>query len=193
MAGHATPQAVFDAAQAAMAQGDWDAFFECVDEADLKKIAGNGLRGLPNLPAARTELEALCQAHGFPLAALEQAMAVVVPSAERVLKAPPEQRLAESLRHKTVVEALDDALLAGLKQVTNLPAFTAGLERTMRAHVGGGSVSSTWFQGERLEQLKVDGAKATGVRILARGQQMPLAFKKTKHGWRVKLLGRVKL
>lgn len=188
-----SPDDVFSAAQQAMSKGDWDTFFRCVDATDLPTLASNSLKGLALLPAAREGLETLCAEQSFPLSDLRGELSRFAASAARVMQAAPGAQRQESLRHRDVVHGLEHFIRDAVKAVKDPPGFTAALERLMRAHRGGGSVSSSWFQGERLEQVQVKGARASGVRRMASGAELPLVFKKTKQGWRVKLLGRVRL
>lgn len=187
-----TPESVFATAQEAMERGDWETFFDCLDRRDLLRLAGMafGLAG-----GAR-----LCMEHGIPAEALgrvealardinESGRAMVREAGGSPGAATAQSDLLErSLRHRDLLGAHQKAVETCLKSVTNLASFTAGAERLKRATLGGGSVSSTLFVGERLCDVSVNGQKATGVRRMQRGWTEPIAFVKKKGQWYIRFL-----
>ena len=59
----------------------------------------------------------------------------------------------------------------------------------MRSSVGGGSVARDLLRGERLTDLQVEGAAATGIRRNGADAQ-PVEFRRRRDGWRIKILVR---
>jgi hypothetical protein len=55
MSRRSTPQEAFDAARSAMERQDWDAFYACLDPADVRRVVKNGL----NRPGRDPELETI--------------------------------------------------------------------------------------------------------------------------------------
>jgi hypothetical protein len=86
------------------------------------------------------------------------------------------------------VKGLDDVIKTCLGSVKDLAAFTAGGERLKRERMGGGSVSSTLFVGDRLTDVAVEGNRAKGTRLLKGGAKEPIVFVRKKGLWYVKRL-----
>lgn len=183
-----TPQAAFEAAQGAMARGDWEGFFACLHRTDLLRLGAVALAGLSH-PGLEAPLRALCLEHGLPPADLE-GLARQAPelqaSAAAVLASPADR--ARSLRHRDLVKAQAREREAALKHLTDLAGFNARAERLKRQVLGGGSVSSTLFVGETLHEVVVRGERATGLRRAPRGAGVPVGFARTRGEWCVQLL-----
>lgn len=178
-----SPQAVFATAQAAIARGDWEAFFACLDQTELLRIAKNGVGFLAASPP-EPATQALCATHGFPLAAVRARGQRIVDSAN-AMRGPSTRE--QSLRHKDLVDEYTDGIEKGLKTLPDLAAFTAGVERWMRSGGGGGSVSSRLLVDETLHELVVEGKKARGKRRLAGASVEDIAFVQKRDGWRIRL------
>lgn len=185
-----SPTAVFARAQRAMAAGDWDAFFACLDTADLRRLASMVI----TLACDGEAFSAVCRDHGVSARSLDgirRARAAIVASAASVLDpaphASPAERAADSLRHRDLVTALDARLANALGEVSDLPAFVAASERFRRATSGGGSVSSSLFLDEQLVDLVVSGRRARAVRRRPVGADDPIAFVLRRNGWRIRL------
>ena len=186
----ADPQAVFARAQAAIARGDWETFFGCLDRTELLVIAGNSVKlltGVPPPPAS--PIRALFVQHAFPLDTLEADGRAIVQSAGAMQSRPaaPAEMRQQSLRHRELVDRYRDTLEAGLKAVGDLAGFTAALERAMRSASGGGSVSSRLFVGETLSNLVIEGNNARGKRQLAGGHTEDIAFVQKKGDWYIRI------
>ena len=185
---HNFPHEVFQAAQQAMARGDWEAFFACLHRTDLIRLGALALGGLGH-PSLGRPLMALCLECGVPASereALQRLGAQLEASARAVLADPGSRE--RSLCHRDLVKGRERALEAAVKRIGNLAAFNARAERLKRDVMGGGSVSSSMFQGEALHDVAVEGDRATGVRRRADCHEMPVAFARWKGGWTVKLL-----
>lgn len=178
-----SPQAVFATAQAAIARGDWETFFACLDQTELLRIAKNGvgflLAGPPDPAVA-----ALCATHRFPLDDARARGQRIVDSA-KAMRGPSTRE--QPMRHKDLVDDYSDGIEKGLKALPDLAGFTAGLERHMRSGGGGGSVSSRLLVGETLRDMVVEGTKARGKRQLGGGAVEDIAFVQKKDGWSIRL------
>jgi hypothetical protein len=185
-----SPDAVFARAQDALARGDWEAFFACLDRTELLVIARNSAKALAATPAdPASPTAALFAAHGFPLDLLRARGQEIIDSARAMLDDPTPlaARMEQSLRHHELVKRYDETLESGLRGVTDLAAFTAGLERAMRAAAGGGSVSARLFADETLTDLVIEGSKARGRRRRPDGGHEEIAFVKKKRDWYIRL------
>ena len=191
-----SPATVFDDARAAMERGDWNAFFACLDRDALVRIAENSFKGLINRDTAW--LRALCAEFSFPadvidrLQGVEQTMARL---AEEKLKLAfsatmPANAAEILLGHRHAFREYEKILTRALKSVPDLPAFTAALERRMRAVVGGGSISATMFVGETLEDVVVEGKKAWATRRMSEGWTEDIGFVEKGGAWYIKILAR---
>jgi hypothetical protein len=199
-----TPEETFATAREAMASGRWEEFFACLDPGDLRRVARNGLVRL----GRDARIAELCREAGVPAEPLAGAKALAARIAEAARSAlggqgPPSDLSALLEAHKKALETI--TLSAG-----DLPALTAALERHLRATTGGGSISSTLFVDEELEEVRVEGNRATGRRRRAvrggeaqsgegrsgatkgaeGGPTEPIGFQKRKGGWRICLLAR---
>jgi hypothetical protein len=94
--------------------------------------------------------------------------------------------VADSIRHKAVVDEYRAALKNIAKLVPNLHGFTADLEIALRQDSGSGSVSPKLFVDEVLETVTTDGRRARGVRRLAGGTTEEVGFVRRGEGWFIK-------
>jgi hypothetical protein len=81
-------------------------------------------------------------------------------------------------------------LKAAIKQVKDPAELLGHLEAEVGIRLGRRSFSSRLFQNEKLEDVVVDGKKATARRVHADGSMDAVAFALTKEGWRISLVGR---
>jgi hypothetical protein len=171
-----------------MERGDWETFFACLDRTELLVIARNSVGLLAAVThEAASPVGALFARHAFPLDALRARGRDILDSAQRMRSmAPPASVRETSLRHQRLVKSYRETLDAGLKAVSDLAAFTAGLERAVRSG-GGGSVSTRLLVGETLEEVVVDDQKARGTRRLSGGGSEPIAFVRKKGEWYIRL------
>ena len=180
-----TPEEAFAAAQAAMERQDWGAFFACLDPGDVRRVAKNGLNRL----GRDRELEALCRQAGVEQPLLDAVKGLAMRMA-RAAQATLGGGADESLALKGLVEAHRKALDGLTKAVTDIAALAAAIERHLRATVGGGSVSSSYFVGDTLEGVRVDGNVAWGTRRTARGASESVGFVQREGEWQVRLFAR---
>ncbi len=194
------PQAVFREAQEAIKQGDWETFFSCLDRNDLLKIAENSFNFLFNRSGETTPaLVALCSEHSFPIETVE-ALRIrarkITESAKSRLNiggatsgsaTDIENQRQNSLRHRALVLDYNKCLKDALKSVPNLAAYTAALERQMRAIAGGGSVSSRLFVDETLHDVVVDGKRAWATRRGKGDWAEDIGFVQKRAIWYIKL------
>lgn len=180
-----TPQEAFDAARAAMERQDWDAFFACLDPGDVRRVVGNGLNRLGRDP----QLDEICIEAGVDPALL----APVKDLASRMARAA-EATLGGGADATLVLKGIVDAHRRGVDAVAraarDITALAAAIERHLRATTGGGSVSSSYFVGDTLEEVKVDGNLAWGTRRTAQGATESLGFVQRKGEWHVRLFAR---
>ena len=193
-----TPEEAFAEARAAMERGDWEGVFACLDPSVVARIAENGVaRFLVGGETAADAFTALCGEHAVPepmilaLRALleriaESARASVVPAA----RSDPGAMLAQSLRHKQIVDEYRKALKDTLKAVPDLPRFTAALERALRAAGGGGSVSSKLFVDEVLDDVTIAGSAAWATRRTSAGHAEDVGFVRRKGVWSIRLFAK---
>jgi hypothetical protein len=184
---HTTPQAAFDAAQEALARGDWEGFFACLHRTDLLRLGSVKLAGLGH-PELAEPLRALCLECGLPpedVEGLARQAEALQASAAAVLASPTDR--PRSLRHRDLVKAQARERDAALRRFPELARFNARAERLMRQALGGGSVSATLFLGETLHQLVVVGERATALRRVPGGADLPVAFTRTRGTWCVQL------
>jgi hypothetical protein len=154
-----------------MERGDWETFFACLDRTELLVIARNSVGLLAAVThEAASPVGALFARHAFPLDALRARGRDILDSAQRMRSmAPPASVRETSLRHQRLVKSYRETLDAGLKAVSDLAAFTAGLERAV------------------LEEVVVDDQKARGTRRLSGGGSEPIAFVRKKGEWYIRL------
>jgi hypothetical protein len=191
-----SPAAVFTDARAAMERGDWNAFFACLDRDSLVRIAENSFKGLINRDTAG--LQALCAEFSFPADAIDRLRSVertMARLAEEIVKmrfsaAMPVNAAEIMLGHRQSVGEYEKILTRALKSVPDLPAFTAALERRMRAVVGGGSISSEMFVGETLEDVVVEGRNAWATRRMGESWTEDVGFVEKGGAWYIKILAR---
>lgn len=172
-------------AQSALAVGDLAVAFACFDRSDVMKIAGNSVRALS---VADADADELFDRFGFgtlsELRDLTDRMAV---SAASLNEDPSSYDPAV---HRQMTKDYDAAIKDGFRGVADLPDFTAAMEERMREVMGGGSVSTSLFAGEMLEDVEVDGRKAWATRS-ERGQAIDdIGFVRTRDGWKIKLFAR---
>ena len=191
-----TPELVFAIAQEAMGRGDWEEFFECLDQRDLLRLAPMVF----DVPGGAS----LCLEYGIPADALKHIETLIQDineSGRAMLRrregipnssAIQSDLLEHSARHQGLIVAFHKAMEECLKFVPNLASFTAKAERLKRAASGGGSVSSTLFAGESLCDLKVRGWKASGVRRRQGGSLEPIAFVQKKGRWYIRLFSKTR-
>jgi hypothetical protein len=182
---HGTPEAAFASAQSAMAAGDLAAVFVCFDRGDLTKIAGNSVRALS---AADPDVAELCDRFGFgTLGELRELTERMAASAALVTD---DRASYDPVAHRQLVKDYEAAIKNGLRDVADLPGFTAAMEDRMRRVLGGGSISSSLFGGETLAGVVVDGKKAWATRT-ERGREVEdVGFVLTRDGWKIKLFAR---
>lgn len=192
-----TPEEVFAEARAAVARGDWDGFFQCLDRDDLLRIAENGVtRFLAGGEATADTFSAVCAEHGVPdglISGLRTRVQQVAESARASVthaRSDPATMLQQSHRHKLVVDEYQKAVKDTLTAVADLPSFAAALERAMRAVVGSGSVSSRLLVDDTLEAVSTAGSKAWGTRRTADGHPEDIGFVRRKGVWYIRLLAK---
>lgn len=191
-----SPVEVFTNAREAMERGDWTAFFACLDRDSLVRIAENSFKGLINQDTVG--LQALCAEFSFPLDVIDRLRGVertMARLAEEIVKmtlsaALPPNAGEIMLGHRQSLGEYEKILTHALKSVPDLPAFTAALERRMRAVVGGGSISSEMFVGEVLEDVIVEGKKAWGTRRMSESWTEDVGFVEKGGAWYIKILAR---
>jgi hypothetical protein len=189
-----TPEETFAEARAAMERGDWENVFACLDPADVARIARNTFaRFLVAGGAAGDAFLQICARYGISEATLAdlRARGRAIGDSARVPIAPAGPAMLEqSRRHQQLVQAYQQAQEDALAAVPDLPAFTGALERAVRADGSGGSVSSTLFVGETLEQVSIEGAKAWATRRMAGPATEEVGFVRRKTGWYIRLFAR---
>jgi hypothetical protein len=176
-----TPEEVFRSAQDAMARGDYEAFFQCIDRNDLARIVDNSMKLFLNLRTGpqMDEFKALCARHGI----LAEQIDHIVQQGERIMESAhamttvrdfraltPDQAQAfmeRSRKHRDLVKEYDVLLKSALKSAGNLALLTAGLERMQRARSDSGSVSTRIVHRRDAEGCCRDGKGRMGS---ARGQ-----------------------
>lgn len=180
-----TPQEAFAAARVAIEQQDWDAFFACLDPGDVRRVVKNGLNRL----GRDGRVEAICREAGVEQGLLNE----VKELASRMAKAAESTLGGEidaSLKLKGIVDGHRKALEAVARTARDIASLAAALERHLRATVGGGSVSSSLFVGETLEELQVDDNLAWGTRRAPQGATESVGFVRRGGEWRVRLFAR---
>jgi hypothetical protein len=189
-----TPELAFAIAQEAMGRGDWEGFFECLDQRDLLRLAPMVF----DVPGGA----GLCLEHGIPADAvkhIETLIQEINESGRAMLRrhegVPNSSAiqcdiLEHSARHQCLIIAVHKAIEECLEFVPNLALFTAKAERLKRATLGGGSVGSTLFVGESLCDLKVHGWKASGVCRRQGGSVEPIAFVLKKGLWYIRFFSK---
>jgi len=180
-----TPEQAFAAAQAAIEQGDWDGFFACVDPADVRRVVKNGLGRL----GRDRRVEELCREAGVEQALLGPVKELASRMA-RAAQASLSGGVDESLALKGIVEAHRKALDALVKSVSAIAALAAALERHLRATAGGGSVSSSLFVGDLLEEVDAEGNLAWATRRTAGGATESVGFVQRAGEWQIRLFAR---
>jgi hypothetical protein len=161
-----SPEAAFLVAQRALESGDWPTFFRQFDRRDLLRIANNGVKLAYNARADDAQLSEIFARYSLPVTRLTSAWeARDFPEFERELK-------------------------SALRRVADLALLTAALEQYTRARVGGGSVSSSLFAGERLVGLEVAGELAWGTRVDHRGNEQEIGFERKGGVWCIRLFAR---
>jgi len=193
-----TPEEAFAEASAAMARGDWPAFFACIDRKSLLRIAENGInRFLAGGPAASATFAALCDAQGVAAGratALQALGARIVASGQAMragARTDPAAMVQNSLQHQKLVTEYRDGVKALAGEAPNLAAFVAALETALRAESGGGSVSSRLFLDETLGEVVVTGNKARATRRMASGATEDVSFAREKGQWVIKPFARI--
>jgi hypothetical protein len=187
-----TPEAAFAAAQQAMVTGDWDAFFDLIASADLRRLAAMGLGVVlgPHAPAAR----AVLGAHGIGVADVDDLTGLgerIAASAAGITAAgSPAELAARSQAHRDLVQQQRVASRRIVAQAPDLPRLVAAVERFRRATEGGGSVSSRLFVGERLVEVVVEGKRARGTRGYPNGTSDPVRFAVERGGWKISIFAR---
>lgn len=191
-----SPAEVFADARSAMERGDWNAFFPCLDREDLVRIAKNSVKGLINQDAVG--LQALSAELSFPAEAIDRLRDVerkMAGTSDEIVKMTlsgtlPADAAEVMVGHRHWFREYEKILANALKSVPDLPAFTAALERRMRAVVGGGSISAEMFVGETLGDLVVEGDKAWATRRISEGWTEDIGFVAKGGAWYIKILAR---
>jgi hypothetical protein len=190
-----TPEAAFAEASAAMVRGDWHAFFACIDRDSLLTIAENDVGRFINGGDQYAAMFAeLCARNGVPAELpdkLRAAAARIVESAKawRAAGRPqdPTAMIADSLRHKAMVDDYRDAVKSIVKASANIHAFVADLEIALRQETESGSVSTRLFVDETLEDVSVSGSGAKGIRRMRGGATEAVSFVRRRGGeWFIK-------
>jgi len=193
-----SPAQVYAEAQAASARGDLEALFSRLDRAALIAICINGINLL--LAAEESDrrlLRDLCLRFGIEdvdIDALLTGIECIAISAERIATASPTADPAairrQSEAHRSIVADYQRGVQALPKATSDLPAFSAALERLVRERLGGGSVSTRLFLDETLENLQIDGNQAWATRRFSNGSDEDIGFIKRRQGWRIRLFAR---
>ncbi|MFN8609822.1 MAG: hypothetical protein U0931_19945 [Vulcanimicrobiota bacterium] len=169
---------LFQQAQAAVAAADWEKLFGLLDDSTLQAVGGNSLLWLASQPST-------CWGD-FPqlaIAELRELGDKIVESARKVQASPQDMQL--SLAHRDLVLRHRDAL----HKETRGQAVSLGRIESLRRSLGqGGSISSSLFLGERLDQVKVEGNQAVARRLHPHGASQLLHFRRRRGGWRIKLI-----
>lgn len=184
-----TPESAFESVQQAVAAQDWPAVFRCLDRNDLLKICANSVRGVAEF--ADDESEQLFEEFGFPVQEMRDLDEEMMASGMRLMQEAREGKpvdMKTSLAHNKLVKKADKFLDANLRRVKQLPEFTAALELQMRSRRGGGSISSTLFQGEYLDELLSRDKKAFGTRVNENGYVEQVEFVKKRNRWYIRLI-----
>ncbi len=187
-----SPESVFALAQNAIARGDWESFFPCLDMADLRRIAA---MVMPLACATDSDrLAEVCRDHGVTDGHLERIRAAqieIAASAAAIVDPPapssPDHRADASLRHRDLVRSHDAVVADAVREVTDLAGFVAASERFRRETSGGGSVSSSLFLDEEIVDVVVSGRNARATRRRSVGGDDPVAFVLRRDGWRIRL------
>jgi hypothetical protein len=187
-----SPESVFALAQNAMAVGDWESFFPCLDAADLRRIAA---MVLPLACATDSHrFAAICRDHGVTeerLQDIRTAQIEISESAAAIIDpftpSSPDDGSRASLNHRDLVRAHDAAVVAAVREVADLAGFVAASERFRRETSGGGSVSSSLFLDEKIVDIVVSGRSARATRRRRVGGDDPVAFVLRRDGWRIRL------
>jgi len=195
-----TPTSVFSTAQAAMQHQNWQAFFACLDRAELLSIAANSVNVLLNrseqtrsIVMNRSMEYAIPQEHMLKLQELSQQMyrsAHAIPeevTTNAAASTSPGLILQTAFQHRQIVDAYNQTLKALLRSTPDLAELTAALEQDMRAALGGGSVSSHLFVDEQLENLVIEGNRAWATRRMENGWEEDVGFMQRKGVWYIKL------
>lgn len=180
-----SPLVVFQRAQAAMERRAYAEFFACLDPSGLSVIAQNGIGWL----LTRPELHAEPAVASLPLADLNQQIAAMDASAKHVLAmrtSDPATANQASLQHRDLVKTYQASIKRAAKAAT-LPAVLGWIESQRRAADQGGSIATTLFIGETLENCIVTETTATAVRRRANGTTEPIRFALTRGTWKIKL------
>ena len=160
-----SPEAVFQEAQMAVENKDWERFFACLDRNDLLRIASNSVMlSLRPGNKGKNRFRAICTDYNFPLETIEAAW-----------QSPKD--------YKT-------SLNTALKSIQNLAQFVAALERHNRDSIGGGSVSSKLFVGESLVDIEIEGKRAWGTRQISQDYSEDVGFIHKKRKWLIRLFVR---
>lgn len=179
-----SPQTVFATAQAALGQGDWEGFFACLSDHDLRLLARDSLLNL----WGDGQLPALLRCHAIPqerAADFAAALTALLDHAERRGKAK-----YDGGQHQRLAGVVNRSCRTLLQAAPDLALFTAALERHSRALGRGGSVSSSLFLGEELRDVTVQDRRAWGRRMEGGMWGEDLGFVRQRGGWRIRLRAR---
>ena len=184
----AGPEHVFARAQTAVEAGEWTALFECLDAADLKRIAQNSLTAL--LGSSGPELRRLCAEHGYGTDRIDELNEIGSRIAESARLVQTDPLSYDPNAHRELVKEHAKCLKDGFGSVADLPGFAASLERAMRSAIGGGSVSSQLFVGESLQDLVVEERRAWATRYQSGVEVDDIGFVQKRGKWFIKLFAR---
>ena len=95
--------------------------------------------------------------------------------------------LNSSIPHNKIVEEAGTAQEAVLKAISDLPRFTAVLEKLLRANQNGGSVSSHLFVDEVLVNILIIKNRAYATREIAGEHYEDIGFVKRNNKWYIQL------
>ena len=186
-----SPEKTFAEAAAAMRDLDFEAFFSCIDPDSLGLLLQNSLA--LSLQGGQDSAEAylgeVMDEHPWIAEWLSHHQAVA-DNAVILMKsgADPEAQKAASERHRDLVLDGQRATTEAIAAVGNLPGLVAFFERRSRALLGGGSVSTSLFVGERLGDVVVKRDRATAVRHTEGGFEDEVSFRRRAGLWYI-LLG----
>lgn len=168
---------LFGEAQRAVAQGNWAGLFALLEPSLAVKIGKNSLvwtlenQSLPELAELQGEYRAWT--------------AQLQASAQRILQAALPEQNQLSLLHRSLLKRGDQLLETALAKQ---PGELAGrLENLRRQAGGGGSVSSTLFERETLEDIVCTGNQAAAVRRYPGGSSDRIRFVRRRDGWKIRL------
>jgi hypothetical protein len=162
-----TPESVFEIAQEAMGRGDWEEFFECLDQRDLLRLAPMVF----DVPGGAS----LCLEHGIPADALKHIETLIQDNYE---SGRAMLRRRTGIPNASAIQT--DTLEHSARHQGLIVAFHKAMEECLE------------LVGESLCDLKVRGWKASGVRRRQGRSVEPIAFVQTKGLWYIRLFSKTR-